>query len=69
VIVRRTASGSTSSVSGSTSAKTGVAPVFRMAFTVAGHVKELVTTSSPAPIPAATSDRWIASVHDDVATA
>ena len=40
-----------------------------VAFTVAGHVKELVTTSSPGPIPAATSDRCSASVHDDVATA
>ena len=41
----------------------------RIAFTVAGHVNELVTTSSPAPTSAATSDRCSASVHDDVAIA
>ena len=51
------------------SAKTGVAPVCRIAFTVAGQVNELVTTSLPAPTPAATSERCSASVHDDVAMA
>jgi len=69
VTAARAASGSMSSVSGSISAKTGVAPVCRMAFTVAGQVNELVTTSLPAPTPAATSERCSASVHDDVAMA
>ena len=51
------------------SANRGVAPACRIAFTVAGQVNELVTTSSPAPTPATRSARCSASVHEDVAMA
>ena len=40
-----------------------------IALAVAGQVNELVTTSSPTPTPAATSERCSASVQDDVAIA
>ena len=65
----RTASGSMFSVSASTSANTGVAPACSTAFVVAGHVNDVVITSSPSPSPAATIARCSAAVHDDVAIA
>src|SRR5437660_11524098 len=55
------------SVSSRTSAKTGVAPQCTITFAVAGHVIELVITSSPGPTPSATSERWSAAVHDETA--
>src|SRR5581483_11568083 len=64
-----TRAGSTLSVSGSTSAKTGVAPVCTITLAVAGHVTGVVITSSPGPIPIATSARCIAAVPDETATA
>src|SRR5256885_1075402 len=48
----------------STSTKTGVAPLCRITFTVAGQVIVVVTTSSPGPTPSATSARWRAAVPD-----
>ena len=69
VIARSIASGSMLSVARSTSAKTGCAPAWRIALTVAGHVNDVVTTSSPAPTSAAISARCSAAVHDDVAIA
>ena len=65
----RTASGSMFSVSASTSANTGVAPACSTAFVVAGHVNDVVITSSPSPSPAATIARCSAAVHDEVAIA
>src|SRR5581483_3341191 len=64
-----THAGSTFSVPGSTSAKTGVAPVCTITFAVAGQVIGVVITSSPAPIPVATSARCIAAVPDETAIA
>ncbi len=40
-------------VCGSMSTKTGVAPVYRIAATVAINIKGMVMTSSPGPTPAA----------------
>src|SRR5829696_4606186 len=45
-----------------TSANTGVAPAWTITFAVAGHVIEVVITSSPSPTPSASSDRWSAAV-------
>ncbi len=53
VMARSSAAGSMLSVDGSTSANTGRAPACRIALMVAGHVNEVVTTSSPAPTSAA----------------
>ena len=53
----------------STSANTGVAPVWMMALVVAGQVNEVVITSSPSPTPAASSARCNAVVHEEVAIA
>src|SRR5581483_6588355 len=64
-----TRAGSTLSVSGSTSAKIGVAPVCTITLAVAGHVIGVVITSSPGPIPIATSARCIAAVPDETAIA
>src|SRR5690348_10136490 len=52
-----------------TSAKTGVAPAWTITFTVAGHVSEVVITSSPGPIPRATSARCSAAVPEATASA
>ena len=52
-----------------TSAKTGVAPVWTITFAVAGQVIGVVITSSPGPIPSATSARCMAAVPDETASA
>ena len=64
-----TSSGSMHSVTGSTSQNTGFAPVWTITFAVAGQVSGVVSTSSPAPIPSATSARCIAVVQDEAANA
>ena len=64
-----TSSGSMQSVTGSTSQKTGFAPVCTITFAVAGQVSGVVSTSSPAPMPSATSARCIAVVQDETANA
>ncbi len=56
------------SVSSRTSAKTGVAPQWTITFAVAGHVIEVVITSSPGPTPRATSERWSAAVQEETAS-
>src|SRR3954469_14764095 len=56
------------SVSSQTSAKTGVAPQCTITFAVAGHVSDVVITSSPGPTPSATSERWSAAVHEETAS-
>ena len=56
------------SVSSRTSANTGVAPQWTITFAVAGHVIEVVITSSPGPTPSATSDRCRAAVHEETAS-
>ena len=57
-----TSSGSRLSVSGSMSAKTGVAPLRAIASAVAKNVKAGQITSSPRPIPSASRTSTIASV-------
>ena len=52
-----------------TSAKTGVAPVWTITFAVAGQVIGVVITSSPGPTPSATSERCIAAVPEETASA
>jgi hypothetical protein len=49
--------------------KTGRAPACRIPLALAVNVKETVMTSSPGPIPAASSARWIAVVPELTATA
>ena len=61
--------GSMFSVSSRMSAKTGVAPVWTITFAVAGQVIDVVITSSPGPIPSATSARCIAAVPEATARA
>src|SRR3954453_8056594 len=56
------------SVSSRMSAKTGVAPQCTITFAVAGHVSEVVITSSPGPTPRATSERWSAAVPEETAS-
>ena len=51
------------------SANTGVAPVIATEFAVAAKVKEGTMTSSPGPIPAASSPRCRAEVPELTATA
>ena len=51
-----------------TSTKTGVAPVWTITFAVAGQVIGVVITSSPGPIPSATSARCIAAVPEATAS-
>ena len=63
------AAGSIVSVPGSTSTNRTSAPVRRIASTVATKVKGTVTTSSPAPIPAATSATYRALVPELTPTA
>src|SRR2546430_2734910 len=55
-------------VSFQTSAKTGVAPQCTITFAVAGHVIDVVITSSPGPMPSATSDRCSAAVPEETAS-
>src|SRR5215213_891075 len=47
-----------------TSTNTGVAPAWTITFAVAGHVIGVVITSSPAPTPSATRERWSAAVPE-----
>jgi len=49
---------------GSTSASTGCAPAWRIAFTVAQKVIGVVTTESPLPMPAARRARKSAAVPE-----
>jgi hypothetical protein len=62
VILRSTSSGSRLSVTGSISAKTGVASRRAIASAVAKNVKAGQITSSPRPIPSASSTSTSASV-------
>ncbi len=57
-------SGSRLNVPASTSANTGVAPVYDTASPVAKKVKPGITTSSPGPMPAAKSGKCSASVPE-----
>ena len=50
------------------SAKTGSAPTRRTALAVAAKVKDGTITSSPGPIPSASSERWSAEVPELTAT-
>ena len=50
-----------------TSANTGVAPAWTITLPVAGHVIGLVITSSPGPMPSASSERCSAAVPDETA--
>ena len=59
-----TEAGESVKVSGSMSANTGVAPVMATALAVAANVKEGTITSSPGPIPAASSPRCRAEVPE-----
>src|ERR687892_802311 len=65
----RAAAGSSSSVSGSTSQNTGVAPSYRRQFADATKLSGEVTTSSPGPQPNALTPRCSAAVPLDTATA
>ena len=56
-------------MAGSTSTSTGVAPASRTTFAVAGKVYAGTITSSPAPIPSASTARWSAAVPFETATA
>src|SRR5581483_1538254 len=62
VSLRSTSDGSRFSVTGSMSTKTGVAPTRAIASAVAKNVNAGQTTSSPAPMPRASSTRTSASV-------
>ena len=64
VIAASTAAGSRLNVSGSMSAKTGVAPTRWIELAVAKNVNGLVITSSPGPTSSAISARIRASVPD-----
>ncbi len=55
-------------LSGSISTKTGVAPVSATAFAVAAKVKDGTITSSPAPMPRASSAMCSAEVPEFTAT-
>ena len=57
------------SVSRSTSTSTGRAPTCSTTLTVAANVSGVVITSSPGPIPLASSAVWRAAVHELTATA
>src|SRR6185312_3417868 len=54
-------------VNGSTSANTGVAPVYRTALAVAMNENDGTTTSSPGRRPSTCSMRWRPVVQDDTA--
>ena len=69
VIDSSSRAGSMLKVSSSMSTKTGRAPCISTTFAVATHVKDGTITSSPGPMPSATSARCSAVVHDVVATA
>src|ERR671925_669041 len=63
-----TRAGSTFRSASRTSAKIGAAPAWTITFAVAGQVIGLVITSSPGPIPSASSERWSAAVPEERAT-
>ncbi len=69
VTAASTAAGSRLYVSGSISAKTGVAPVAEIASALAMKVKGVVITSSPGPIPKARSTSSMAAVPELTPTA
>ena len=56
-------------VAGSTSTSTGRAPASATTFAVAGNVYAGTITSSPGPIPSASTARWSAAVPEETATA
>ena len=62
VIAASILAGSIMRNSGSTSTSTGRAPAYSIAAIVATKVNGTVITSSPAPTPAASSERWSALV-------
>jgi hypothetical protein len=64
VIARSIAAGAIVKVSGSMSTNTGVAPAYTIAAAVATKVNGTVITSSPAPMPAASSARCSALVPE-----
>ena len=68
VTAAATAAGSMFRSPSRTSTKTGVAPVWTITFAVAGQVIGVVITSSPSPIPSATSARCIAAVPEATAS-
>ena len=68
VIAAATASGSRQKVSGSMSAKTGVAPTRRTALAVAAKENDGTITSSPGPMPSAISVSCSAEVPELTAT-
>ena len=65
----RTAAGSRQNVRGSQSAKTGRRAGMDDRIAVAQNVSGVVTTSSPGPTPAASSERCSAAVQEFTATA
>src|SRR5450756_108752 len=69
VILARTSSGSICHVSAQESTKTGVAPAYLIAFTDAMYVSVGTMTSSPGPIPRATSAKCKATVPFETAVA
>ncbi len=68
VIAASTASGARLKVSGSMSAKTGVAPVSATELAVAANVNDGTTTSCPGPTPAASRPRCWPEVPELTAT-
>ncbi len=64
-----TESGSMLNVSGSTSAKSGVAPHIETLDAVAKNVNAGTITESPGPMPAASSAAWSAAVPELTPTA
>ena len=69
VIAASIAAGAIVYVSGSMSTNTGVAPAYSIAATVATNVNGTVITSSPGPMPAASSARCSALVPELTPTA
>src|SRR5581483_1843232 len=69
-VTRRAASpGSMFIVTGSTSTSTGFAPTSATTFAVAGKVYAGTSTSSPSPMPSASTATWSAAVPDETAAA
>src|SRR5450755_3898217 len=64
LIFLETSAGSRFSVSGETSAKTGVAPWYKTQLAVAQKVRGVVIASSPGPKPAANAAPWRAAVPE-----
>src|SRR5438094_874637 len=68
-ILSSTSSGERLNVSGSESAKTGLAPVYKAAFAVATNVSDGTITSSPGFMSSDNRIAWSAAVHELSATA